>query len=70
MCAVPFLAPGVVDVVVSTNSETVTWGPPSQPNGVIIYYRVIHFVYQRNANTTSPLLNAASTTYDIPGLGK
>ena len=64
------LAPGVVMVVVDTNRTTITWNPPQIPNGVIINYRVIIFIYDRPTVVTNDSLGDNSTTYNFSSLSK
>ena len=64
------LAPGIV-VVVNTDGAVVTWNAPAQPNGIIINYQVIHYIYQNEtAEVQSDLLNPNTRSYSIPGTGK
>ena len=61
--------PGVV-VVIDIFEESVTWAPPLEPNGIIMSYQVIYFIYQRNVAMMSEMLDNDTTTYSIGGLGK
>jgi len=53
-----------------TNQATVTWKPPSQPNGIITGYQVIYSVYQSDNETMSEVLNDTTTMYLIENLSK
>ena len=61
--------PGVVEVI-NIFEESVTWAPPLQPNGIIINYQVIYFIYRSNEATMSEMLNNDTTVYSIEGLSK
>ena len=63
------LVPGVVEVI-EIFEETVTWSSPLEPNGIIINYQVIYFIYQNNTGVVSELLDKNDTTYSIQSLCK
>ena len=58
-------------MVDSINGEVVTWNTPAQPNGIIINYQVIYYIYQNDtAKDQSDLLDPNTRSYTIPGTGK
>ena len=65
------VVPGVVDQF-STVQSTVSWSPPSQPNGIITGYQVIYFVYENRTATEmmSAILSNTTTQYSIQNLGR
>ena len=54
----------------NTFQETVFWIPPSEPNGIITNYQVIHYIYQNNTGEMSEMLDSSTTMYLIQGLSK
>ena len=69
ICLTSLLAPGIV-MVNSTDGKVVTWNAPAQPNGIIIYYQVVYYIYQNNTAEQSDLLDPNALSYTIPGTGK
>ena len=65
------VVPGVVDQF-STVRSTVSWSPPSQPNGIITGYQVIYFVYENRTVTEMMSATLSNTTmqYSIQNLGR
>ena len=58
-------------MVDSTDGAVVTWNAPAQPNGIIINYQVIYYIYQNDtAEDQSNLLDPNTLSYTIPGTGK
>ena len=58
-------------MVDSTDGAVVTWNTPAQPNGIIINYQVIYYIYQNDtAEDQSDLLGPNTRSYTIPGTGK
>ena len=58
-------------MVDSTDGAVVTWNAPAQPNGIIINYQVIYYIYQNDtAEDQSDLLDPNTLSYTIPGTGK
>ena len=58
-------------MVNSTDGAVVTWNAPAQPNGIIVNYRVIYYIYQNNTvEGQSDLLNRNTRNYTILGTGK
>ena len=66
-----YVVPGVVDQF-STVRSTVSWSPPSQPNGIITGYQVIYFVYENRTATEMMSATLSNTTmqYSIQNLGR
>ena len=51
--------------------STISWSPPSQPNGIITGYQVIYFVYENRTaiEMMSAVLSNTTTQYSILNLG-
>ena len=62
-------APGIVEMV-NINVATVTWEAPAQPNGIIIAYVVISYIYEGENGNSSDMLDPNDRTYMIPNLSK
>ena len=55
----------------NVNQATVTWSPPSQPNGIITGYQVIYFVYQiPSTKMMGDILDNTVTEYYVENLSK
>ena len=58
-------------MVNSTDGAVVTWKAPALPNGIILNYQVIYYIYQNDtAKDQSALLDPNTRSYAIPGTGK
>ena len=65
-----YVVPGIVEQF-SIDQTTVTWSPPSQPNGIITGYQVIYSVYQiPSTKMMSSMLDNTITKYTIESLSK
>ena len=69
-----FVAPGIVEIIgvvtVSSSTVNVIWIPPTQPNGIIIHYDVIHSVYGDTENSKTARVASTETSYVISDLGE
>ena len=55
----------------NVNQATVTWNPPSQPNGIITGYQAIYFVYKiPSTKMMSDILDNTVTEHYIENLSK
>ena len=62
------IVPGVVDQF-NIDQATVTWRPPSQPNGIITGYQVIYSIYQiPSTKMMSEVLDNTITEFSIENL--
>ena len=58
-------------MVDSTDGAVVTWNAPALPNGIIVNYQVIYYIYQNDtAEDQCDLLDPITLNYTIPGTGK
>ena len=64
------IVPGVVDQF-NIDQATVTWRPPSQPNGIITGYQVIYSIYQiPSTKMMSEMLDNTITEFSIDNLSE
>ena len=67
-------APGIVEIVdvvsISDTTATVTWKPPTQPNGIITGYKVEHSLYENTSNAIGVSVASNINSLNMTNLGK
>ena len=68
------VAPGLVQFQVRNSTDNteavIMWSPPTQPNGVITAYQVIHSIYENTTTMMSSALNRSALNYTLEHLSE